>query len=673
MISMDSQPPVPPEARLTLAVETWKRKLLDLTKRNRALHFRPTRVSTVTIVDEQPAEVFRHLYMREKPMRFRAAPEKAEAGKPPETPASPPGADDGPALDFVPYEPASLDERHTDDWLQTTSSPEALDKSLRRLDEQARLSLEEQGVNTLFLALGMLHYTEADDSSQVFRAPLLLLPVELTRKSARSGYAARVTDDDPLVNPALVEYLRRAFRINLPELPDSSAIPEDYDLQSFLKAASEAISPQKGWSIKTDIHLALFSFQKFVMYKDLEAHGEAVRQHRILRQLVTREGEVPEGSMRALPDEIRSLELDRDYPPETTFQVVDADASQLRVIAASSRDYDLVIEGPPGTGKSQTITNLIAQALSAGKSVLFVAEKMAALQVVHSRLSQVGLGEFCLELHSTKASKREVMQGLAAAVDASLRRIAAPAASTQRLPQVRVTLSEYVEAVHTPYGALGLSPYQAYGELGKVLGARRWVWAGPAAAEIGREEPRRGGTAAPGSRGGGRGGRDSRLAPLARHHADVLLPARSGDRAGRRRGARPPSGGRPPPRRNGGGELRAAAGRNLSKRPDSGGDRRPPRALIRRSAGGPHRRLLERAAARDDRPDRAGPGAADARGHRRRAIHAGRAGAGATRRTSSTSSASPRGSSASSPSWIPAIAPSGNAGGATGSPPTRDR
>jgi very-short-patch-repair endonuclease len=508
MVPQPSEVPISaadPAELLAASIENWKRKLLDLTKRNRALNFRPTRVSTITIVDEQPAEVFRQLSLRERPMRFKAALEKEGAGQTANEPSlgaaemdveidgmvlevaepfSPDEENHALALDFVPYDPSSLNERHTDDWLQTTSTPESLDKSLRRLDEQSRLSLEEQGVNTLFLALGMLHYTEADDSSQILKAPLLLLPVELTRKSARSGYAVRATDDDPLLNPALVEYLRRSFGITLPAIPDSSAIPDDYDLQRFLSAASESIALQKGWTIKTSIYLALFSFQKFVMYKDLEANSAAVQQHRILRQLVTRDGE----RAFALPDEIRALELDQAYPPETTFQVVDADASQLRVIAASSRNYDLVIQGPPGTGKSQTITNLIAQALANGKSVLFVAEKMAALQVVHNRLANVGLGEFCIELHSKKANKRDVMKGVAASLDASLQRVAAPTVSTQRLPQVRATLSEYVEAVHASHGALGISPYQAYGELGRVLGARRWIWSGPAVSTVTREQ-----------------------------------------------------------------------------------------------------------------------------------------------------------------------------------------
>jgi MoxR-like ATPase len=120
------------------------------------------------------------------------------------------------------------------------------------------------------------------------------------------------------------------------------------------------------------------------------------------------------------------MQLDEEFPPESTYQVVDADSSQLKAIAACARNYDLVIEGPPGTGKSQTITNLIAQALAVGKSVLFVAEKMAALEVVHNRLVQAGLAESCLELHSTKANKRTVMAEIARALDASLQGIAAP-------------------------------------------------------------------------------------------------------------------------------------------------------------------------------------------------------------------------------------------------------
>ncbi len=466
----------PDITRVKASIENWKRKLLDLTKRNRALNFKVHKVSTVTVVDELPAEVFRQLYIHEGAMKFKAAPEdetkavSQEIPLPDTTELLFDDDDDDEALhhDFVPYELTDLEQRHTDNELQTTSPPEALDKSLRRLEEQARLSIEEQGVNPLFLALGMLHYTESTDSKQVFKAPLILLPVELTRKSARSGYLIKATEEEPIVNPALAEYLKQ-HQIQLPDLPDSNNISDDYDLQTLFSTIAELISDKPDWSVKTDIYLALFSFQKFVMYKDLEANTEPFSMHRLIKQLVLKSGSEVAG----LPKEIREMKLDDEFAPETTFQVVDADASQLRAIAACSRNYDLVVEGPPGTGKSQTITNLIAQALSVGKSVLFVAEKMAALEVVYRRIVDAGLGEACLELHSTKANKRNVIKELAAALDASLQSVAATTSSTQRLPQVRTTLSEYVEAVHQPWGTFGMSPFRVYGELGQLLDCPR--------------------------------------------------------------------------------------------------------------------------------------------------------------------------------------------------------
>jgi very-short-patch-repair endonuclease len=465
------------DGRLAASIDAWKRKLLDLSKRNRALNFRATKVSTVAIVDEHPAEIFRLLYLAEREMRFKAVeppPSECETAVCPTPPENASASVDEADIDqaapqpqFVPYDASTLDDRHTDEFLQTTATPEALDRSLRRLDEQARLAIEEQGVNTLFLALGMLHYTEADASEQVFNAPLVLLPVELSRKSARSGYRISAADDEPVVNPALAEYLRLDFGITLPELPDSATISDDYDLQSLLSDVTQAVAGRKGWSVTTDIVLALFSFQKFVMYKDLEANAPAVAAHRLVRQLVGREGDRVIG----LPDDVRRLELDREFAPEATTQVVDADSSQLRAIAGVARGYDLVLEGPPGTGKSQTITNLIAQALGAGKSVLFVAEKMAALDVVHSRLVKAGLGEFCLELHSTKASKRTVMRSLAAAIDASLEPVTATMHAAVALPAARTVLNDYVRALHTPHGTLGMTPFEAYGRLAPVRGA----------------------------------------------------------------------------------------------------------------------------------------------------------------------------------------------------------
>jgi len=481
--------------RVKTALDLWRTRLLDLSKRNRGLNFKPTKVSTVTIVDEQPAEVYRHLCIEAKPMRF--GPLLRSTGRrnaqPTEEASSltvsvtvdgdawedPDGADESRSLelDFAPYDPETLDDRHRDDVLQVQATPEALDKSLRRLDDLSRATLEEQGVNVLFLALGMLHYTESADSEDVLRAPLLMVPVRLSRRSARSGYLVEATDEEPMVNPALAEYLRREFGVTLPELPaaddpDAAAAVRDFFAAAAELAAERVRAGFRAWSVKTDIFLGAFAFQKLVMFKDLEANALAFGAHRLVGQLVTREA--PAGTyLMGLPKEIRDLALDVEFPPEKTAQVVDADSSQLRAIAAIARGHDLVIEGPPGTGKSQTITNLVAQALSDGKSVLFVAEKLAALKVVHDRLVRAGLGEFCLELHASKANKRVVMQELKGALDASLQRPVIER-RTHRLPHVRGELSAYAEAVHTPHGTLGISPFRATGMLDGVLDVPRF-------------------------------------------------------------------------------------------------------------------------------------------------------------------------------------------------------
>lgn len=471
------------EARVKASIDNWKRKLLDVSKRNRALNFKPTKVTTVAIVDEQPAEVFRQLYLQDGKMSFLPSESaKADAIETTTKEAIPssfdsiPDEDDAqnPTFSFALYDDASLSDNHIDNHLQTSLLPEKLDLSLRRIDEQARSSLEEQGVNTLFLALGVLHYRDSDDSDETYRAPLIMLPVQLSRKSARAGYILEASDDEPLVNPALSEYLGR-FGVQLPELPDLSSLPEDYDLKTFFVQAIDAVKNRKGWEVKRDIFLSFFSFQKFLMYKDLEAKADKFAIHPVIQQIVLRSG----SSTRSLPEDVRTAELDRVFPPENTAQVVNADASQLRAILAVSRGHPIVIEGPPGTGKSQTITNLIAQALRDDKSVLFVAEKMAALSVVHSRLIEAGLGEFCLEMHSAGANKRSVMGKIAEALDASLQLPKAPDSSAPRIGDLRSELTAYSDAVHTPFSDLGLTPYQAYGEFEQVRAAPKLKFTRP--------------------------------------------------------------------------------------------------------------------------------------------------------------------------------------------------
>ncbi|MBA2302526.1 MAG: DUF4011 domain-containing protein [Acidobacteria bacterium] len=337
------------------SVANWKRKLLDLSRRNRALNFKPTKVSTITIVDEHPAEVFRHIYLDEATMRFKAADGEDAAGEPVRDTGSTLEADmngepldfeseSEEALEFVPYDPAAVDERHRDGRLQTKIAPEALDHSLRRIDEQARTAIEEQGVNTLLLTLGMLQYRESRDSDTWFRAPLVLLPVEIARKTARSGYSIAAADEDALVNPALLEYLRSSYGISLPELPDAETIPDSYDLQTFLKGVTGAVSDQQGWTVQTDMYLGLFSFQKLVMFKDLEANADPIGLHRLIRQLLSRAG----SSVHGLPSEIREMPLDADFTPEATHQVVDATPVRCAPPRRSSKGTTSSLKARPG-------------------------------------------------------------------------------------------------------------------------------------------------------------------------------------------------------------------------------------------------------------------------------------------------------------------------------------
>lgn len=419
-------------------------------------------------MDEIPSIVFHSLYNEERTMKFipilaskrssqeESTTEQITLSDPNEYPQDNPGFTH---QDFQPYKVEDLAERHTDNFLQCNCTPEELDTSLRRIDEISQTNIEEQGVNTLFLALGMLYFTESSASEKPVRSPIFLLPVEIDRKSARTGFTVSASDEDPMLNPTLVEYMKQSFDVSLPDLPDFSE-DSSFDIQDYFIKISKLIETKKGWALKTDIYLAHFTFQKFVMFKDIEKNSEYFKNHRLLQQLVNKSESI---SLLGLPSEIQQLDLDKDFPPEEIFSVLDADSSQLRAIAAIARGHDMVIEGPPGTGKSQTIVNIIAQALSKDQSILFVSEKMAALQVVYRRLKESNLSEFCLELHSTKGKRKEVIDELKRTFDLTLQAPPNSVKYGEKLKGVRKNLNEYVKEVHKTIEPLGLSPFEVYG------------------------------------------------------------------------------------------------------------------------------------------------------------------------------------------------------------------
>src|SRR5690606_26057362 len=239
-------------------------------------------------------------------------------------------------------------------------------------------------------------------------APLMQLPVRLEKgklnhKTATFDYEVLYTGEDILTNLSLREKLRRDFGIALPRITEG-LVPEEY----FARVRETVLEVKPGWKLHRFASLGLFEFGKLMMYLDLEpGKNQALLKNSLVQRLIgLADSERPESAVNGFSSEHAIDELQNVHQ---NFPLIDdADSSQHSALVDVMRGEDLVIEGPPGTGKSQTITNMISAAMAQGKKVLFVAEKRAALEVVKNRLTRAGLGEFCLELHSHKSQKSAV-------------------------------------------------------------------------------------------------------------------------------------------------------------------------------------------------------------------------------------------------------------------------
>lgn len=314
-------------------------------------------------------------------------------------------------------EAADLDyilERFDNDVLHSTLSEEAHNTALTKLSRKAKESFEESGAHSLFLTLGLLQWFEAPSSEVPRYAPLVLVPVQLMQKSIREPWRLQAADEGPVFNPSLIEKLRVDFGVDLTSL--NSELPTDEygaDLPLIFATVRTAIRGIARWEVKEEAHVGHFSFAKHAMWLDTNNLLETLDQRPLLACLAEK-GAKPFPTGSGIPKE---PELDANFPPQTVFCPLDADASQLAAILAAAGGESYVLQGPPGTGKSQTITNLITHALSENKTVLFVSAKMAALSVVHRRLQRTGVGPFCLELHSHAANKRAVLDEFAQALN----------------------------------------------------------------------------------------------------------------------------------------------------------------------------------------------------------------------------------------------------------------
>ncbi len=348
---------------------------------------------------------------------------------------------------------------HRNNKLPTLLYPDELERKLAGLREGARKSIQETGLNTLYLAFGMLEWYESDQSDKRLLAPLLLYPVKLDRKlrSGRYEYTITSFDEGFEVNSSLKEKLKKDFGIELPDFLSEEGKPSDTP-ESYFKKVQAIIPDRSRWRVRRFLTLGLFSFGRIALYRDLDparwSNGTSILDHPLISTILCGQEEVSQNAI--APD----YEVDRpEIADKVPLLITDADASQFSAIVDAMDGRNLVIEGPPGTGKSQTITNLIAAAIAKGKKVLFVAEKKAALEVVYNRLAKAGLENYCLEAHATSISRKSFYEHLKIRVEQE------PPSDVSGLlqekvreySQLRQSLSRYAQLLNQPLGRTGIS------------------------------------------------------------------------------------------------------------------------------------------------------------------------------------------------------------------------
>lgn len=450
---MPTTPEISPA--ISTRIEEWKSRLIDLSKRNRLLYLGAARSGLLVVDSPDWATIFDRIFTDGKSWQFWLPPPQIEEKD------SEAGSEELASLFFE-----ELDEQEpvvkempkpaANELVCSHQNRKKLEATLKNLFRRARTDFQERGVKLLYLTFGTLRWKD-DGSGTEYSSPLVLCPVELSRASSADPFEISLSEEELILNPALVVKLRQDFRIDLPNIDDDFA---SADIENFFTKVDKKVKSLE-WRVDRSTHLGIFSFHKLAIYQDLLSNAATVARSGVIAGLSGKP--FASDGLEPIPD---CGELDRTQKPSETFQILDADSSQQQAIQAALKGRNLVLHGPPGTGKSQTIANIISEFLARGKSVLFVSEKIAALEVVYKRLRETHLDEFCLELHSHKANKREVVERLKEALDTSIRPGHLPHPSEfERLEEVRTGLNEYVEELHRVRMPLGLSVREVHSKL----------------------------------------------------------------------------------------------------------------------------------------------------------------------------------------------------------------
>ncbi|SPF34072.1 putative ATPase AAA [Candidatus Sulfopaludibacter sp. SbA4] len=419
----------------------WQDRVLDITKSNPLIGLNRSRVAKLQFVEPLPNQLFRNLVLEEAKLRMPLVTRRKDE-------ASQEG--------LFGIEPVQAEVRVEPGDVSFDVEPIDVMRSLRRIYDNARTTVEERGVTTLFVAFGALRWR--DDLFGASISPLWMVPCEFASKGPNAPLRLSIADEEMQLNPALEYYLRERHKVQLVGIPEE---PDARSLARFLEQVRSQVSELQ-WQVTDEAWLSTFTFESLVIYQDLRALTQAAISNHVLAALA-----------RAVPAAGRSESLGHDLDALATPEVIPTpvlptDSSQLEALAYAAAGRNVVMHGPPGTGKSQTIANLIADALSKNQKVLFVSAKMAALNVVHDRLKALGLERFCLEAHSTKAGKAKIIDELRSTMEVEAfgdgQRLKE---ELQALSKTRDALNSYVRALHRRVEPVGISAYQAIGRLVK--------------------------------------------------------------------------------------------------------------------------------------------------------------------------------------------------------------
>ncbi|MBR0370275.1 MAG: DUF3320 domain-containing protein [Methanobrevibacter sp.] len=419
--------------------ENLRKELLDLTLRNQLLNFK-SRAKTIKINNQTPINIFQTLVLQENKMYFVSNKKDKKEEK-------------SSVWDHIPFDFSKFSEGNKK--LEVDLTPNELQKRLYYINNQAKTMLQEQGYNILYLAVGFLEWIDKSKPRQTNKAPLVLIPVSMERKKVGESFNLEWTGEDIQTNISLKAKLIEGGI----ELPDFEFKKYGEVIDHYIEKVKHAVHKMENWRVNHEIALGFFSFTKFVMYNDLNPDSWEANVDLTKNELIQAIFNPAKNNVEAFNEE----DIDSQLQYQSMYQVLDADSSQIAAIQDVKAGRNLVVEGPPGTGKSQTIVNLIAELLAEGKSVLFVSEKMAALDVVKDRLTNVGLGKFVLELHSHKTRRKKFLKDLQKATTVRAVDTLNIDQTIRKLETLKIQLDEYASVIHRPVSAVNLSAFQLYG------------------------------------------------------------------------------------------------------------------------------------------------------------------------------------------------------------------